>query len=361
MKRKSYIYLIALLSSLSLVLSAPVVRATSVKEEIDIGQKAAKDIEKRFPVTENKAWLTEIDRLGHLLTPYVSRKDIPYSFKIIKEQTDGVNELDAFSLPGGPVYFSERMWRILTRNERIGVLAHEIAHVDKRHAIDTINEMNKRSILATIILVIVQANNNWWNAADLGNTIYTLKYSRKREKEADMMGIDTCLAAGQSPAGLETTMKKLLRIEDENGGSPPRILATHPATKVRVEYLTKRCLEVGVKAADLDPKYPDGPDRIGSVVSKGKKKKKFIVTVDATRELKQDESIWIKKPLWDDEKNAVVPQPIARGTVSTPGIKAAIVVTKEPGFEFEDIEIGGGIYPRAPEAVSEPPKPSTGN
>jgi predicted Zn-dependent protease len=208
--------------------------------------------------------------------------------------------------------------------------------------------MNRRSILAVIILVIVKANRNWWDAADLGNTIYTLKYSRKREKEADMTGIDLCLAAGQSPAGLVTTMKKLLRIEDENGGSPPRILATHPATKDRVDYLTKRCLEVGVKAADLDPKYPDESDRIGSIVTKGKKKKNYVVTVDATRELKQDETVWIKKPLWDDEKNAVVPQPIAKGTVSMPGIKATIVVTKEPGFEFEDIEIGGGIYPRAP-------------
>jgi predicted Zn-dependent protease len=322
---------------------SPVEARTSINKEIEIGRKAAGEIEKEFPVTENKEWLADIDRLGKMLIVNVKRKELPYSFKIIKEQVDGRNEIDAFSLPGGPVYFSERMWRILSNDERVGVLAHEIAHVDKRHAIDTISEMQKRSILATAVLVITGAGSGWWDAADLGNQLYTLKYSRKREREADMLGVDLVVKAKQNPAGLVTAMKKIERMEQESGGTPPKILSTHPPSKERVEYLSKRAMELGVSPAALEPKFVDSPDRLGSVVEKHKKKK--TVQISTAKPLSDGQYVAIKKLLWDDKADAMAPTPVARGTVKLAGTQAEISVMVEPGFEFDDIEKGDGIYP----------------
>lgn len=353
-RRFLHVFILFLLMVFVLGAAAPAPAKTTIKDEIEIGQKAAKDIEKEFPPTENKEWLAEIDKLGKLLIPNVKRKEIPYSFKIIKEEVKRTNQIDAFSLPGGPVYLSERMWRLLTRDERIGVLAHEIAHVDKRHAIDTISEMQKRSIWAAAILVITGAGGNWWDAADISNTLYTLKYSRKREKEADMMGVDLARAVGESPAGLVTALEKIMRLEKESGGQPMKILSTHPHTDDRVKYLTKRCLELGLKPEDLEVKFKDAPDRIGDVVSRAKGKK--VITVSATRELAKGENVWIKKPLWDDTSKAITPLPVAKGVVQKPGNKAEVSVTMEQGFEYVDIEQGDGIYPRPPDPVPPPPK-----
>ena len=356
--RTIYALILVLCVALS---SAPARARTTIKDEIEIGRRVSKDIEKQFPVTDNKEWLADIEHLGKMLTPFVKRKEIPYTFKIIRERDNGKNEIDAFSLPGGPVYVSERMWQLLTRDERLGVLAHEIAHIDKRHAIDTISEMRKRSIWATAILIIAGASEGVWDAADIANTLYTLKYSRKREREADMMAIDLCKAAGQSPAGLVTAMKKILYIEQHTGGAPLKILSTHPDTKDRIAYLSARCLELGVKPEELDRNFhvKDQPDRLGDVVSRAKEG--LVITVSTTRDLAKNETIWIKKPLWDDASDVVIPKPVAKGVVLTPGKKARVSVTMESGFEYIDIEPGDGVYPRVPDSMPPPPTspPST--
>lgn len=341
---------------LAMFSAGPVLARTSEKEEIELGRKTAIEVEKEYPLTDNKEWSAEIDKLGKSLTPYVKRKNLPYSFKIIKEKVDGENQVDAFSLPGGPVYMSERLWRILTRDERLGVLAHEIAHVDKRHAIDTMSEMQRRNLWSTAILIVTGAPDNILNAAGLANQLYTLKFSRKRETEADMTSVDLCRMSGANPAGIVTAMKKLLRIEQESGDSSVKILSTHPQTQDRVVYLTKRCEELGLKPDDLEVKYKDQPDRIGDVVSKAKgSKSDKVLNVSTIRPLSLGESIWIKKPLWDDSANAVVPVLVAKGKALTTGNKAQIRIVMEQDFEYADIESGDGIYPAPLPKVPSPP------
>lgn len=338
------IYGLFLVVVIMAAVNAPAEAGTSIKEEIEIGARVAKEIEEQFPLTERKDWLEDIQRAGNKLVSHVNRKEIPYSFKIIQEKVNGKDELDAFSLPGGPVYFSEKMWQFLTPNERFGVLAHEIAHIDKRHAIDTMSEMNRRSLWAAAILIITGAKSGWWDAADLTNQLYTLKYSRKREREADMMGVDLLVAAGESPAGLVTAMKKLLVIEKDKDFKTLRILSTHPETEDRVKYLTERCLELGVKPEDLELKSRDDPDRLGSVVSLDKRN--MIVTVNTTRPLGVNETVWIKKPMWSEDENATVPKPVAKGVSLEEGSSSKVAVNMEEGFEFGDIKEGDGVYPR---------------
>lgn len=325
---------------------------TTLKDEIEIGQKVSEDIEKEFPVTENKEWLAEIDRLGKLLTPHVTRKEMPYTFKIIKEEVRGKPELDAFSLPGGRVYFSERMWRIMTRDERIGILAHEIAHIDKRHAIDTMGEMQRRSLWTAAIMIITGASSNIWNAADIANTLYTLKYSRKREQEADRMAVMYTTAADESPVGLVTALKKLQRIEGD-GDRPPKILSTHPDIGDRVKYLAEECVKLGYKPESMELKFKDQPDRLGDVVKRTKEG--MLVSVNTTKPLALNELVWIKKPLWDDEKNMVIPKPVAKGVALTSGTQIQVSVKMEKGFDFSDIDAGDGVYPREPDPVPPPP------
>lgn len=337
-------YALMLFIVLSLAAAHPLEARTTIQDEIRIGQESAVEVEREFPVTDNKQWLAEIDQMGKKLTVNVKRKEIPYSFKIIKEQVAGKNEIDAFSLPGGPVYFSERLWRLLTYDERMGVLAHEIAHVDKRHAIDTMSEMNKRRLWSMLVFIITGVNGSIVDAADIANTLYTLKYTRKREKEADLMAVDFCVQSNISPVGLITALDKIRRLEDESGDKPIRFLSTHPDTKSRIDYLTKRCNELGINPDTSVTKYDDQPDRLGSVSSKSKDAK--TITVLTTKGLTANEEIWIKKPLWDDASGKVMPKSVAYGFVVTGGTNATVFITMISEFEYEDIEIGDGVYPR---------------
>ncbi|OFX14375.1 MAG: hypothetical protein A2Z18_10990 [Armatimonadetes bacterium RBG_16_58_9] len=101
----------------------------SLEDEIKLGQEVAKEVEKEMPPSENQKWQDEISEMGKRFLPYVGRKDIPYHFRIVQAR----EKINAFALPGGYVYFTERMWQIMTPAERAGILAHEITHCDQRH------------------------------------------------------------------------------------------------------------------------------------------------------------------------------------------------------------------------------------
>jgi len=244
------------------------------------------------------------------------------------------------------------MWTTMNRDERIGILAHEIAHIDKRHAIDTISEMQRRSLWMTAIMIITGASGNIWEVADLANMLYTLKYSRKREQEADMLAIKYAMTAGENPTGLVTALKKLQKIQGDDN-KPLKILSTHPDIGDRVKYLTEECIKLGYKPESMELKFKDLPDRLGDVVKKTKEG--MLLNIETKEPLAINELVWIKKPLWDDETNMLLPKPVAKGVVLTAGTQVQVSVKMEKGFSFSDIEIGNGVYPREPDPVPPPP------
>jgi hypothetical protein len=66
--------------------------------------------------------------------------------------------------------------------------------------------------------------------------------------------------------------------------------------------------------------------------------------------------VWIKKPLWDDATNTVIPKLVAKGTVINGGNRAQVSIKMEPGFEYIDVEPGDGVYPRQIDSVPPPPE-----
>ncbi len=76
--------------------------AFSVQEEIDLGKKIDAEIMKENRLDPDGQAQKEINEYGQKLAKYVSRPQIPYHFKILKDE-----EFNAFSVPGGYVYFTE--------------------------------------------------------------------------------------------------------------------------------------------------------------------------------------------------------------------------------------------------------------
>jgi Zn-dependent protease with chaperone function len=71
-----------------------------------------------------------------------SRKDIPYSFTVL--DTDAVN---AFSHPGGYIYVTRGLLTLIAKDESYAlefVLAHEMAHLELRHAIKALQDPGMR-------------------------------------------------------------------------------------------------------------------------------------------------------------------------------------------------------------------------
>lgn len=320
--------------------------AFSVAEEIKLGEEASGQVETEMPATANKNWQDEITRMGEKLVANVSRKEITYHFKVV----NAGNEINAFALPGGYVFFTERMWRIMTPDERAAILAHEITHCDQRHGIDQMLKSQQRALWMLPLIVLTGGSSGAVEMLLMGDMAISQRYSRKMEREADELGVKLLAAAGYNTAGAVTSMKKLLSIEaDVNHYEISAIFASHPDTAKRIDYLTQEATELGAKPVEFELKSVDDPNRLGNVTQKLRPHQ--MIEVETTIPLQFKQKVLIKKMLWDDKAQALVPKTVAVGTVLSPGKTAALTVDKVftrdnvEKFYYSDVMAGDGVYP----------------
>ncbi len=319
--------------------------AVTLKEEVDLGRRLDGEILKQTPQVSDRQALKEIDELGQRLAKGVWRPEIKYHFRILRD-----DDLNAFSTPGGYVYFSDHLWNVLRRDERIGVLAHEIVHSDRRHALDAILKAQRRQIWIAVLLTAVKANETWANVADLAHQVYTLKYSRGDEQQADEVGVELCQKAGFNPAGLLLAMRKIRRFQDERGGQPPKIFSSHPPTAEREQYLTKLLQSQGVPIPPEDVKDVPNPHRIGQVDAGDGQRVRFTTS----QSLDKGSAVWLMGSGWDYHYENHTQVPIARAVVTSDASPYEAVVWPMPVGRANEIGKGTGVY--APPV----PKPEDG-
>lgn len=319
----------------------------SIAKEIKLGEDISKEVEKEMPLSKNEQWQHDIDAMGKKFVPYLERKDIPYHFHIV----DAKDEINAFSVPGGYVYFTERMWKILTPDERAGVLGHEIAHSDKRHAVDQMIGSTQRALWTIPIAILTGGAGLDFLLA--GNMAMAMRYSRKMEREADEVGTKLMQQAGYNPAGMVTAMKKLLHIEAAvNHYEISQIFSSHPDTGKRIDYLGQEAKELGARPDELDLKYVEAPSCLGNIT--GKLKDINVFAARTASALNYGQKVQIRKVLWDDKLQALTPQPIAEATVLTPGTHPTLVVATDKEQSFIEVMEGDGIFAMDQAKLPEP-------
>jgi predicted Zn-dependent protease len=141
-------------------------------------------------------------------------------------------EVNAFDLPGGVIVVHTGLLKAADSvGEVAGVLAHEIQHVEQRHALRAmIHELGWRAVLA---LALGDLSGGVWG--DLAGRLGGLSYGRDLERAADLGGLDALRRAGIAPDGMLDFFGKLARRE----GPGVALLASHPATDERIEALRR--------------------------------------------------------------------------------------------------------------------------
>ncbi len=205
----------------------------NTKQEVQIGQEVSKEVEKRYRVEHDSEDAKRVRRIGERLVGHTdAREGVPYSFKVI----DG-KDVNAVSLPGGPIYVFRGLIDLLGDDDDAlaGVLAHEIGHTNARHISRQYTKQLQTNILLTILL---QGQSQLMgNVAGLLADIWSLKFSRDDEFDADRRGLSYSKKAGFDPMGLVRFFEKLESL-DKRGGAP-EFLRTHPVTKSRTDKAMK--------------------------------------------------------------------------------------------------------------------------
>lgn len=323
----------------ALLLAAGSCSAVSIRQEIKIGEDSSKEVLKQMPLLKDQKQQDAIGALGRKLVPFVKRKEIPYHFAIV---TDKDNSINAFALPGGYVFFTERMWKILTPDERAAVLAHEIVHCDLRHGINESIKQQQRMLWTLPLLAL--GGGVGIEAWMFGNMAVNARYSRIMERQADEQGVQLLQTSGFSPAGAVTSMKKLLSIEnDTNRYEVSALFADHPDTQKRIDYLTQKAVALGSKPNELELLADDDPSRLGNIMKKVPDLS--VLYVRSSKPLEFGQKIVIKKMLWDEDKKALDPKVVAEATVLTPGKFPTLVLSNYKDYNISDVMVGDGVYP----------------
>jgi len=148
---------------------------------------------------------------------------------------------NAFAIPGGYVYVTRQLLALMNSEaELASVLGHEVGHVAARHAASR----NSRATIGNILAAGVGAvtgSSLATRAVGAGAQLYTLKYGRDQEYQADSLGIRYMTAAGYDPyasadilAGLAASSDLAAAAAGRSGSAVPTWASTHPNSADRV-------------------------------------------------------------------------------------------------------------------------------
>jgi predicted Zn-dependent protease len=197
----------------------------SKEREIAIGRQVATEIEQQAKLVDDPIVTEYINRVGQNIVLNSDAK-VPFTIKVIDS-----DEVNAFALPGGFFYVNKGL--ILAADneaELAGVMAHEIAHVAARHAMENQGKMSAMNygMLAGIIFGGPIASTVLQNAGGLTQAMAFFKFSRGAEEEADRLGVQYLYASGYDPTGMATMFEKLNSKNKKKPGTLSKLFSSHP-------------------------------------------------------------------------------------------------------------------------------------
>ena len=218
----------------------------SDQDDVNLGLGIDKEIRgnpKEYPVLQNaphvKQYVVGITN-KILKSPAVEKKSIyPYSVEIIKDD----KTINAFCTPGGYIYVYTGLIKFLDNEASLaGVLGHEIAHAERRHATKRISAAYGVQVALAVALgqnptVLEQI------AANLFTNIGFLKNSRDDEEESDNYSMTYLRSTEYYPGAIRYFFDKIEASGKGGGGAFERLLSTHPLPKDRVENVANRMRE----------------------------------------------------------------------------------------------------------------------
>ncbi len=202
----------------------------STEKEVRIGRELAAQVDREAKFIDDGVVTEYINRVGQNIVLHSDAK-VPFTIKVIDS-----DEVNAFALPGGFFYVNKGLLLAADNEaELAGVMAHEIAHVAARHAV----ENNKKAELAQYAVLIPSI----LLGGGLGQLIYQgggfasllgfMKFTRGAEEEADKLGVQYMYASGYDPTAMATMFEKLESKNKKKPGFISKLFATHPAPPER--------------------------------------------------------------------------------------------------------------------------------
>lgn len=241
----------------------------SMETDIKIGKAYAAQLEASMKMVKDPVVNEYVNRVGQNLVRNSDAK-VPFTIKVV--DADDVN---AMALPGGFFYVNSGL--ILAADdeaELAAVMAHEIAHVARRHATRGQTRADIANIM-TLPLIFVGGGIGYAarEAAGIGLPLTFLKFSRGFEAEADYFGLQYMYKAGYDPNAFVTIFEKLQALDKKKPGTLSKAFETHPQTPDRIAATQKEIasiLPARDQYVETTSEFNDVKSRLASIENRHK-------------------------------------------------------------------------------------------
>lgn len=170
---------------------------------------------------------------------------------------DGINikvyitpDVNAFAVADGSVRVYSGLMDIMSDEEILGVIGHEIGHVKLKHT----KEAFRRALLTSALRDGISSTGGVAQALSdsqigaLGETLMQSQYSQKQEYEADDYGYAFLKSHGINPWAMALSFEKLHQLQNQGGyqsGAIQQLFSTHPDIVARTNRMAERATQDG--------------------------------------------------------------------------------------------------------------------
>lgn len=212
------------------------------KAEVNWGTGMAKQFTQKLKILDDPQLVNALQEMGDKVGATSHRNYLQYHFYIIDE-----DKINAFACPGGHIFFYKGLLDAVDEDQVAFVIAHEIGHVNAKHAVKALGAQMGFSIL-NAVLVASSGQQDTQKSAEQLFLLVNRGYSREDEYQADALGLDYMLKAGYSPQGALDLFSLFRKMEQESaskGQVQPTYLSTHPRAEDRATAVKKKLKELG--------------------------------------------------------------------------------------------------------------------
>lgn len=207
--------------------------------ELALGRGLVARLEQFVPPIEAPAVRRLVEATGATLVRSSERPDLEYRFRVFD-----VADINAFALPGGFICINRGLIEaVADEQELAGVLAHEIVHVERRHAVQALRRATFFESLFN------QLGGQEGAAAAGGAQVFALgmllSFSSGQEEEADRRGAELMHLSGHDPRGLIRFFQRVAALQRAGGSGLGEFFDPHGRPEERIRWVHEEMERLG--------------------------------------------------------------------------------------------------------------------
>jgi beta-barrel assembly-enhancing protease len=225
----------------------PGMNAFTPQQDIELGRKAAHEVEQKMPMCNDPKVDEYLTKIGHRLIEHLNTRGVEYPWEFHCVNDKAVN---AFALPGGFVFINRGAIEAADNEAQLaGVMAHELSHVALRHGTNQVTKAQYMQLGSGALGAVGGIFGGAVGAAAAGAGQLTfgsvlLHYSRGAETQADVMGTQVLYDSGYDPRAMAAFFENL-NASSAGGKAPPEFFSDHPNPDHRIERVETEIRKLG--------------------------------------------------------------------------------------------------------------------